>query len=87
MNTRIFSASDILIPRTEDMQAWAVIACDQHTSEPEYWQKAEAIVGKQPSALRLVLPEIYLKEGGVEERVVEINKCMEQYKADGMFRE
>lgn len=87
MNTRIFSAADILIPKVDDMRAWAVIACDQHTSEPEYWQKAEDIVGSSPSALRLILPEVYLKDGRTEERIEQINRCMAQYKAEGMFQE
>lgn len=87
MNTRIFSAADILIPKTKDMTAWAVIACDQHTSEPEYWSEAERVVADAPSALRLILPEAYLNECGVEMRISEINHCMEQYQADGLFEE
>ena len=50
---------------------WSVIACDQHTSEPEYWEKAESLVGNSPSALELILPEVYLSE--TEKRVPKIN--------------
>ena len=56
-----FKPSDILIPKQNtDMYRWSVIACDQYTSEPEYWNSVEKIVGDSPSTLRLTLPEIYL---------------------------
>ncbi|MGL5437463.1 MAG: DUF1015 domain-containing protein [Lachnospiraceae bacterium] len=87
MSPRIFSATDILIPKTDDMAAWAVIACDQHTSEPEYWSEVERLVGNEPSALHLILPEAYLNDSNVEKKTSEINRCMEQYKEEGMFQE
>jgi hypothetical protein len=46
---RIFRPADILIPDGTDMTAWSVVACDQFTSEPEYWEKAEKIAGCRPS--------------------------------------
>ena len=52
-----FYPADILLPRAADMTKWAVVACDQFTSQPEYWQAVEETVGESPSALRLVLPE------------------------------
>ena len=52
---------DVLIPRSGiDLQAWAVVACDQFTSQPEYWQQARELVGDQPSTLNLIFPEVYL---------------------------
>lgn len=74
-----FSAADILLPNFENIkgETWAAVACDQFTSEPEYWQKAEALVGDAPSALRLILPEAYLAE--TETRVPIINKTMRDY--------
>ncbi|MBO5305786.1 MAG: DUF1015 domain-containing protein [Clostridia bacterium] len=74
-----FSAADILLPDFEHTkgEAWAVVACDQFTSEPEYWQRAEALVGDAPSALRLILPEAYL--GETEARVPTINATMREY--------
>ena len=52
---------DVLLPKTGfDLQKWAVIACDQFTSEPEYWQMVEQFVGKSPSTYHLILPEFYL---------------------------
>ena len=56
----VFSAADILLPAHTDMQKWSVVACDQYTSQPEYWQQLEKFVGDAPSTLRLTLPEIYL---------------------------
>ena len=57
-----FYPADILLPEFRKdpaaMKKWACIACDQYTSEPEYWEDAERIVGDAPSALRLILPEI-----------------------------
>lgn len=81
-----FSAADILLPDFERIEGekWAVVACDQFTSEPEYWEKAEAIVGDSPSALRLILPEVYLAE--TEARVPVINATMREY-LDGVLSE
>ncbi len=63
-----------------DPSAWAVVACDQFTSEPEYWEKAEKYVGDKPSTLRLILPEVYLSEG--DERIPVINETMKKYLSD-----
>ena len=72
---RVMRAADVMVPRVEDMEKWAVVACDQFTSEPEYWQRAEAIVGDAPSALRLILPEAELG-GDVGARVTAIHAAM-----------
>ena len=82
-----FCPADILLPRGGDMEKWAVVACDQFTSQPEYWEKAEAVAGDAPSALRLVLPEVYLGGGDVDARIAAINDAMERYLAEGVFRE
>jgi hypothetical protein len=47
-----------------DLYKWSVIACDQYTSQPEYWQETEQIVGDAPSTLQLTLPEVYLESEG-----------------------
>lgn len=85
MNT-YFSAADILLPDFKKIkgEAWACVACDQFTSEPEYWQKAEDIVGNNPSTLRVILPEAYLEE--TEARVPVINRTMREY-LDGVLCE
>lgn len=74
----------ILLPKS-DFQKWAVIACDQYTSDPEYWKDVESIVGDAPSTLNLVLPEIYLAE--TEQRIKSINKNMAEYLAEDKFNE
>ena len=57
-------AADILLPQG-GFEAWSVVACDQYTSEPEYWDAVEKAVGDAPSALRVTLPEIYLDRKSV----------------------
>ena len=58
-----FLPADILLPDADaDYEKWAVVACDQFTSQPEYWQKAAEIVGDAPSTLNLVYPEVYLSK-------------------------
>ena len=77
--------ADILLPREADMTKWAVVACDQFTSQPEYWEAVERTVGDAPSALRLVLPEAKLNAPQVGEYISQINSTMEQYLEDGVF--
>ncbi len=79
---KCYSSADILLPdfAKTNAETWAVVACDQFTSEPEYWEKAEALVKNSPSTLRLILPEVYLFEG--EERIPKINAAMEKYISD-----
>ena len=76
-----FKSGNILLPKQTDMTKWSVVACDQYTSEPEYWNSVRDIVGDFPSTLKLTLPEIYLEEPNVEERIKGINKNMEEFKA------
>lgn len=88
MNTTAFKNADILIPNeTIDMSKWAVIACDQYTSEPEYWNETEKNVGGNPSTLRLILPEIYLESDDVAQRTENIHSIMDKYLSDGIFTE
>ena len=79
---KCFSAADILLPdfNKVDAKKWAVVACDQFTSEPEYWEKASDIVGDSPSTLNVILPEVYLSK--TEERVPLINATMRDYVKD-----
>ena len=82
-----FKKGNILVPKDVDMQKWSVVACDQYTSEPEYWNEVEEIVGDEPSTLRLTLPEIYLEESDVSERIKKINENMEEYLKKDIFTE
>ena len=76
--------ANILIPKTS-FEKWAVIACDQYTSDKKYWQQVEENVGDEKSTLRLTLPEIYLSE--TEERIGKINATMDEYLNSDVFRE
>ncbi|MBQ9807300.1 MAG: DUF1015 domain-containing protein [Ruminococcus sp.] len=88
MNSTAFHNADILVPKESvDTAKWSVIACDQYTSEPEYWDQVYSIVGDAPSTLNLILPELYLEEDGVAKRISDIHKSMDKYIADGIFDE
>ena len=82
-----FGPADILLPRETDMTRWSVVACDQYTSEPAYWQRVEEFVGRAPSTLRLILPESCLEGPDVEGDIQQINLTMTRYLRDGVFRE
>ena len=81
-----FSKSDILVPKETDMTKWSVIACDQYTSEPDYWKDVTEIVGKNPSTLKITLPEIYLEESNVSERIEKVNKEMQDLITSNFFQ-
>jgi hypothetical protein len=68
-----------------DLMKWAVIACDQFTSEPEYWREVEKIVGTAPSTLNLTFPEIHLEESGKDERIKKIQLSMRKYLDSGIL--
>ena len=80
-----FSAADILFPKHVDMTRWSVIACDQYTSQPDYWERAAQMVGSSPSTLHLVLPEVYLEQDDVGRRIAQINASMRAYLDSGLF--
>ena len=81
-----FYPADILLPNKDvDMEKWAVVACDQFTSEPEYWERVEKTVGDAPSTLRLILPEANLKAPNVDEFIADINASMSKYLEEGIF--
>ncbi len=82
-----FKAGNILIPKNVDMHKWSVVACDQYTSEPDYWNEVENIVGDSPSTLNLTLPEIYLEDSDVEERIKNINANMKKMIDEDIFTE
>lgn len=75
----------ILLPESADMRVWAVNACDQFTSDEKYWEELDGLVGDKPSALRLIFPEIYLKDNP-EKRIENINAKMREYLDGGVFK-
>lgn len=81
-----FTPADILLPKQgSDFTKWSVVACDQYTSQPEYWQEVEKFVGEAPSSLRLILPESKLEGPGVSEAIQQVNAAMERYLNKGVF--
>lgn len=81
----IFSVADILVPQNVDLKKWSVVACDQYTSQKDYWERVKSFVGEAPSSLNLIYPEAYLSEG--ESRIKKINSYMEKYLNEGIFKE
>lgn len=85
MKSCIFTPEILLPAPGVDLTRWAAVACDQYTSEPEYWEAFEAFVGDKPSALRCTFPEVWLGKGE-EARIRAINAAIESYVAEGVFR-
>ncbi len=79
----------ILLPRKDrvDFQKWAVVACDQYTSEDDYWQRVEQFVGPFPSTLRLTFPEVYLGKGVDDDMISRITQSMKAYESEALFKE
>ena len=69
-----------------DLTKWAVIACDQFTSQPEYWNEVEKIVAGVPSTLYLTFPEVYLEKPGGEERIGNVQATMRNYMDEGILQ-
>ena len=81
-----FKPADILLPKNTDMTAWSVVACDQYTSQPEYWDNVKKVVGDKPSTFNITFPEIFLSSDN-SARINDINRHMTQYISEGLFNE
>lgn len=78
--------ADILLPKAgTNLTQWASIACDQFTSQPEYWQKVAETVGDAPSTFKLTLPEVYLGTTEESARIQSTQQTMRQYLAEGLL--
>ncbi len=73
----IFDKTDILLPDSVNMEKWSTVACDQYSSQPEYWERVAEFVGDSPSTLNIVYPEAFLSEG--DSRIGRINSKMQEY--------
>ena len=80
----LIRSAEILFPQGVDLERWAVVACDQFTSEPAYWQRVRERAGDSPSALNLIFPEAELNERP-EARIGAIHAAMEAYEKAGLF--
>lgn len=77
-----FIPTDILIPNNVEMTKWSVVACDQYTSQPEYWQRVREFIGDAPSTLKLILPEAELETADP----AAVNQTMVDYMSNNLFR-
>lgn len=81
----IIHIPEILLPKKDiELFKWAVVACDQFTSQKDYWEELERITKGAPSTFNLIYPEVYLEEN-TEQRIENINKTMRKYLSDGIF--
>lgn len=83
MNYKYLLPANILLPKN-NFEAWSVIACDQYTSQPEYWEETKKAVGEMPSALNIILPEVYLSKDN-SKQIEKINQTMTQYLQEDVF--
>ena len=86
-----FKRADILLPKfskySKKMKKWSVVACDQYTSEPEYWKAVSSFVGESESTFHLTVPEIYLNDSDIDERITRTNQIMKKYIDENVFTE
>ena len=87
MNSTGFSKGDILVPDVEDFTAWSVIACDQYTSQPQYWHEVETLVKTKPSTLNMIVPEINLNSEDLDQHIAAVNRAMRTYLRRHIFHE
>lgn len=88
MNTSAIKPAKFLLPEEKiNMKKWAVVACDQFTSDYDYWENVRRFVGNAPSTLNMILPEIYLNEPDCAERIALAKETMEQYVSEGVLEE
>lgn len=87
MSFPIFKPADILLPADIPTNRWCVVACDQFTSQPEYWNQAADLTACVPSTFSLIFPECWLEQADAAARIARIQQSMESYLAGGVFRE
>ncbi len=80
----IIKKADILVPKNCDLEKWSVVACDQYTSQIDYWDRVSDFVGDCPSTLNMIYPEVYLSQG--DKRIEKINSTMKEYLDKDIFR-
>ena len=92
MMENYFSSVGIAVPEiylpsaSVDLYTWAVVACDQYTSQIEYWKQVEKIVGTAPSLLHIIYPEVYLHHEDSAERIARIHTTMQAYLSQGILQ-
>lgn len=76
---------EILLPSNNNIEKWAVVACDQYTQDKEYWKNVEEITNGTPSSLNIIFPEVYLNEDNKQERIAKIKATMKDYLNSSVF--
>lgn len=84
MSKLLFQTCDILLPKTDSYEKWSVIACDQFTSEPQYWEQTRREIGNDKSALDLILPEAFLSDDN-SKKISSIHDSMNRYLSEDFF--
>ena len=87
MNNTGFSKGKILIPNVKDMTSWSVIACDQFSSQPQYWQEVEEEIKSNPSTLNMIIPDCHLMQADLDQRVGALHRAMRTYVRRHMLEE
>lgn len=78
---------EILLPAKEiDLNKWSVVACDQYTSQPDYWDEVKKIADNAPSTLNVIFPEVFLEDNDSEQRIENINQTMQKYLDEGVLK-
>lgn len=78
---------NLLLPKPGiDLSKWAVIACDQFTSQPDYWNQVSTLVGDSPSTFHLILPEVYLNTPQESARIQSTRENMHRYMEEGLLQ-
>ena len=83
----IFTPANILIPENIPMESWSVIACDQFSSQPEYWERVKNNAGDKPSTLNMIIPEAYLEDIDEEKEIEKISAAMTAFLQSGKYTE
>ena len=87
MTRDIFTPADILLPDTISPEIWSVIACDQFSSERDYWERVKSRTGGEPSTINMIIPEAYLAEIDEEKEISRLCAVMDDYCSRGILRE
>ncbi|MCL2402259.1 MAG: DUF1015 domain-containing protein [Oscillospiraceae bacterium] len=87
MKKDVFTPTNILLPEGIDMENWSVIACDQFSSEREYWDRVRERVKNSPSTFNMIIPEAYLDEFDEAQSAQKICTAMDEYSASGFLKE
>ncbi|MCL2045189.1 MAG: DUF1015 domain-containing protein [Oscillospiraceae bacterium] len=85
MKKDVFTKADILLPKAVFLENWSVVACDQYSSQADYWERVSERVGDNPSTYKMIIPEAFLAQRDVEIETSNISEEMNRYLNDGIL--